>query len=130
MVLNIALDEMSRQKLTLFLCFFGSNAGRGLPMWLSGKESICQCTGLRFDPWVGKIPWRRKWQHITLFLPGEFHGQKSLAGYSPWGHTESDTTEHAHNEGRMDQVWILGSTETEGGGVFQCWGGLSTICVA
>ena len=93
MVLNIALDEMSRQKLTLFLCFFGSNAGRGLPMWLSGKESICQCTGLRFDPWVGKIPWRRKWQHITLFLPGEFHGQKSLAGYSPWGHTESDMTE-------------------------------------
>ena len=35
--------------------------------------------------WVGKIPWRREWQLIPVFLPGEFHGQRSLAGYSPWG---------------------------------------------
>ena len=62
-------------------------------MWLSGKESICQCMGLGLDPWVGKTPWRRKWQHTPLFLPGEFHGQRSLASYSPWGHKESDTTE-------------------------------------
>ena len=46
-----------------------------------------------FDLWVGKIPWRRDWQPIPLFLPGEFHGQLSLAGYSPWGHKESDITE-------------------------------------
>ena len=39
-----------------------------------------------FDPWVRKIPWRRKWQPIPIFLPGESHGQKSLVGYSPWGH--------------------------------------------
>ena len=39
----------------------------------------------RFDPWVRKIPWRREWLPTPLFLPGEFHGQKSLAGYSPWG---------------------------------------------
>ena len=38
-----------------------------------------------FDPWVGKIPWRRKWQPTPVFLLGEFHGQRSLAGYSPWG---------------------------------------------
>ena len=38
-----------------------------------------------FDPSVGKIPWRRKWQPTPLFLPGEFHGQTSLVGYSPWG---------------------------------------------
>ena len=37
---------------------------------------------LQFDPWVGKIPWRRKWQPATVFLPGEFHGQRSLVGYS------------------------------------------------
>ena len=43
--------------------------------------------------WVGKIPWRREWQPALVFLPGESHGQRSLAGYSPWGHTESDTTE-------------------------------------
>ena len=44
-------------------------------------------------PWVGKIPWRRKWQPIPVFLLGKFHGQRSLAGYSPWGHKESDMTE-------------------------------------
>ena len=38
----------------------------------------------RFDPWVGKIPWRREWQPTPVLLPGEFHGQRSLAGYSPW----------------------------------------------
>ena len=46
-----------------------------------------------FDPWVGKIPWRRKWLPIPVFLRGEFRGQRSLAVYSPWGHKESDTTE-------------------------------------
>ena len=47
----------------------------------------------RFDPWVEKIPWRRAWQPTPVFLPGESHGQRSLMGYSPWGHNESDTTE-------------------------------------
>jgi len=41
-----------------------------------------------FDPWVRKTPWRRKWQPTPVFLPGESHGQRSLAGYSPWGHKE------------------------------------------
>ena len=48
----------------------------------------------RLDPWVGKMPWRRKWQPTPVFLPGESHGQRSLAGYSPSGHKESDVTEH------------------------------------
>ena len=43
------------------------------------------------DPWVRKIPWRRAWQATPVFLPGEFHGQRSLVGYSPWGRTELDT---------------------------------------
>ena len=46
-----------------------------------------------FNPWLGKIPWRRIWQPAPIFLPGKFHGQRSLADYSPWGHKESDTTE-------------------------------------
>ena len=46
-----------------------------------------------FHPWVGKIPWRRAWQPSPVFLPGEYHGQRSLAGYSPWGCKESDMTE-------------------------------------
>ena len=46
-----------------------------------------------FNPWVGKIPWRRAWQPTPVFLPGESHGQRSLAGCSPWGRKESDRTE-------------------------------------
>ena len=49
-----------------------------------------------FDPWVSKIPWRRKWQPTPVFLPGKSHGQRSLVVCSPWDHKESDTTEHAH----------------------------------
>ena len=45
-----------------------------------------------FDPWVGKIAWKREWLPTPVFLPGEFHGQRNLAGYSPWGGRESDTT--------------------------------------
>ena len=45
-----------------------------------------------FDPWVGKIPWRREWLPTPVLLPGEFRGQRSLAGFSPWDHKESDMT--------------------------------------
>ena len=66
----------------------------GFPDGSDSKESIClPCRRLKFDPWVGKIPWRREWQPTPVFLPGESHGQRSLVGYSPWGHEESDTTE-------------------------------------
>ena len=66
-------------------------------MWCSGKESACQCRRRkrhRFDPWVRKIPWRRKWQPTVVFLPGKSHGQRSLAGYSARGCKELDMTEH------------------------------------
>ena len=52
--------------------------------------------GTGFNPWVGKIPWRRKWRPTPVFLPGKSHGRRSLVGYSPWGHKESDTTERLH----------------------------------
>ena len=71
-----------------------------LPRWLSGKESTCQCRRRRrhgFSPWVGKIPWSRKWQPTPVFLPEKFHGQRHLAGHSPWSHKEADMTEHAHS---------------------------------
>ena len=65
----------------------------GLPWWLR-RERIClQYKRPGFDPWIGKIPWRRERLPTPVFLPGEFHGQRSLAGYSPWGGKESDTTE-------------------------------------
>ena len=62
-----------------------------LPRWLSGKESACQCRRHGFDLWVGKIPWRRKWQPTPVILLGKSHGEKSLAGHSPWGRKGSDT---------------------------------------
>ena len=52
-----------------------------------------------FDPWMGKIPWRREWPPTPVFLPGEFHGQRSLVGYSPWGCRESNMTEQQAVEG-------------------------------
>ena len=64
----------------------------GLPRWCSGKESACQCSRRRFDPWVRKIPWSRKWQPTPIFLPGKSHGQRSLAGYSPWSRRGSELT--------------------------------------
>ena len=64
-----------------------------LPRWLRGKESACQCRRHRFDPWVGKIHWKRKWQPTPVFLPGKVHGQRSLAGCSPRDCKESGLTE-------------------------------------
>ena len=61
-----------------------------------GKKPTCQCRRPKrhgFNLWVRKIPWRRKWQCTPVFLPGKFHGQRSLAGCGPWGRKESDTTE-------------------------------------
>ena len=57
-------------------------------------KRICrQCGRLRFDPWVGKIPWKREWLPTPVFLSVESHGQRRLAGYSPWDHKESETAE-------------------------------------
>ena len=54
----------------------------GFPGSSAGKESACQCRRHGFIPWVGKIPWRRKWQPTPVFLPGKSHRQRNLAGYS------------------------------------------------
>ena len=64
----------------------GKEIHLGFPGGTSGKEPVCQCRRLRghvFDPWVGKMPWRRAWQLTLVFLPREFHGQRNLACCSP-----------------------------------------------
>ena len=69
---------------------------KSFPGGASGKEPTCQyrrCKKCGFDPWVGKIPWRREWLPTPVFLPGEFPGQRNLAGYCPWGCKELDMTE-------------------------------------
>ena len=68
----------------------------GFPGGASGNETACQCRRpkrCRFNPWVRKIPWRRKRLSTPVFLSGESHGQRSLAGHSPWGHKDSDAIE-------------------------------------
>ena len=77
----------------------------------SEVKSIClECWRPGFNPWVGKIPWRRKWQPTPVLLPGESHGGRSLVGYSPWGRKESDMTEQLHS---LTQ-WYLQSWLTDG----------------
>ena len=79
-----------------------------LPRWRSSKESAYQCRThrrCRFDPWVRKIPWRRKWQPTSVFLHGKSQGQRSLVGYSSWGHKESDTTEGPTTTN--NQLWTI-----------------------
>ena len=83
----------------LFLFFKESMTEKGLPWWFSGKESACQGRRLRFNPWVRKIPWIRKWQPTPVVLPGKSHGQRSLDGYSPSG------SRVWHNLATKQQQW-------------------------
>ena len=66
----------------------------GFPGGSTSNKHTCQCRRHKFDPWIRKIHWRRKWQSTPVFLPGKFHGHRSLVDFSPWGHKESDKTEH------------------------------------
>ena len=58
----------------------------------------------RFEPWVGKIPWRKERQPIPVFLPRKFHGQRRLSGYNPWGHKRADTTQWLNNNNLCTDV--------------------------
>ena len=66
----------------------GSNRGVSLLIWALLFSHVGE-----LNPWVGKIPWRKKWQPTPVFFPGKSNGQRSLVGCSPWGHEESDTAE-------------------------------------
>ena len=77
-----------------YWCFLGYK--RDFSGGASGKDPSCQCRShkrCRVDLWVRKIPWREAWQPTPVFLPGASQGQRSLGGYSPQGHKESETTE-------------------------------------
>ena len=83
------ISSLSCQKCSFLMLLLG------LPKWHSGKECSSQCrrhTRHGFDPWIGESPWRRN-GNTPAFSPGRYHGPRNLAGYSPWGCKESDTTE-------------------------------------
>ena len=65
----------------------------GFPWWLRWQRICLQCKRSGFHSSVRKIPWRREWLPTPIFLPGKFHGQRSLVGYSPWDHKNSNMTE-------------------------------------
>ena len=76
---NNLLHSPERKKIKVIDCM-------GFPGGPDGKEPACNAGDPGFDPWLGKIPWRREWLPLPVFLLGEFHGQRSLAGYSLWYH--------------------------------------------
>ena len=87
--------------LDLHTGFTGGRQGNLVFPSLEKFSTICcdpqsQCGRPGFNPWVGKISWRRKWQPTPVFLPGKSHGRRSLLGYSSWGRKELDTTEQLH----------------------------------
>ena len=80
----------------------------GLPQWLNGNESACTAGDVGEAgsvPGLGKMPWRKKWQPTPVFLPGEFHGQRSLMDFSPWNGKESDTIEHSRAHLNILHAW-------------------------
>ena len=93
------------------------NVNLGLPQCLS-KESTCQSGRCRFDTWVRKIAWRRKWQPTPVFLPGKSHGQQSLMGYIPWGNkncrepVRHSTRDKGHEEGGSAYAKVGSSQES------------------
>ena len=93
------LSPNERRTINLYGVFISISRLLGLPRWH------------RFNPWVGKIPSTRKWQHTPVFLPRKPHGQRSLVGYSPWGCKESDTTERLSH--RRIKNWYLSWVHAE-----------------
>ena len=68
---------------------------------------LLQCSRSEFNPWVRKIPWKRAWHPTPVFLPGKSRRQRSLAGYDPWGHKESDMTETTEPALEILGTWTL-----------------------
>ena len=90
---SLPVAPAGKPSFVLIIASSHTHRKNGLPGWLSSRESACQYRGHGFDPCVGEILWRNKWQPTPVFLLGESRGQKSLVGYSPWSHKELDTTE-------------------------------------
>ena len=85
-VYRVTKSQTPLKLLSKYIYIYGFPGG-------SDNKGSAYNAGLEFNPWVRKIPWRRAWTPTPVFLFGEFHGQRNLVGYSPWGHKESDMTE-------------------------------------
>ena len=104
------LESACENNFLIFLLYLFIFLMESVPGGTSGKEHASQCRRLkrsRFDPWVGKMPWRRAWQPTPIFLPGESHGQRSLVGYSAWGHEQSDRTEVTAHIAHISYITLI-----------------------
>ena len=84
----LCLPNMNMQRRSVFMKsdkFIQASEIEDFPSSSVIKKSTRQCRRWGFNPWVGKVPWRSKWQPTPVFLPGEYQRQRNLAGYSPWG---------------------------------------------
>ena len=89
-----------------------------LPWWLKRQRICLKCGRSGFSPRIRRISCRREWQPTPVFLPGEFHGQRSLVGYSPWDHKKSDTTKRLTHTHTHTHTTLLGS-----------WPRLAILCI-
>ena len=101
-------------------------------LWIKGKPT-CQCRRckrLKFDPWVAKILWRRKWQPTPVFFPEKSHGQRNLTGYSPWGCKELDATEqtHTHTHTHTHKAAKYQISQVKEFSAFLCMGKIKGFC--
>ena len=101
-------------ELTLVICSWI------LPGSSDGKESACQCRRPGFNPWVKKIPWRTEWNPTPVFLPGKFHGHRSLVAYRPWGHKRI-RHDWATNTFTKTLWWLSLSTQRKTWSPFSGW---------
>ena len=105
------------------------DSGMGFPRGSHSEKPTCNAGDMCSTPGLGRSPWRKKWQPTPVFLPGEFHGQSSLEGYSPWGRKELDTTDwltHPHTRTcthmlrnaettlLVDAKWLIYNSKCEG----------------
>ena len=114
-------QKMGRRPKQIFLQRRHTDGHQIYKKMLSGKALSCQCRRCRFNPWVGKIPWSRKWQSPPVFSPGESHGHMSQADYSPWGPKESDKTEH------ISRHKLFRATICPGGCISACFSNTSNF---
>ena len=106
--------DTQKEKASTYCDDFQRKVYRELFLVTQTVKSHLQCRRPRFDPWVGKMPWRRKWQPTPVFLPGEFHGRGSLVVYGPWGHNELDTAERL-------TLTLFRTLDQEGGNTVILW---------
>ena len=96
------------EQLCLLLIFISPAPNLGLPWWLRWWRIHLQCKRPRFDPWVRKIPWRREWLPTRVFLPGEFHGQRTLAGFGVTRVRHNLSTKPPPPPPCLTWVWVRG----------------------